>query len=330
MGVRDSPPAPARCAPAGAPPSGRSHVAGRVRRSRRRRRRRRGGPARSGFEARDPVVGLSLVRSTRRAAPAHPGRSVRRPGRNDPAQATRGRSGAAAPRPGPPPQADVEGGCNGVTDRDAYRDDMSFLHPLDIDEPDLGPAVEEIRSLFRRSPSRAVETRHLAAMAEHAEAAPAVLGVERSPVGRPIRLIARLGVVAAVFGLLTGGLALAGVDLPVFSDRSSDKAKDAGAEEADDVSDSLSDTAQRVQAVIETNLPLLHEGQISGCEFGAMVSAAARDVEPDTSKCQGETDDGSQGSEASAKGKARAEEAKAAGQAKGEEASGGKANAGGN
>ena len=240
-----------------------------------------------------------------------------------------------------------------MTDRDAYRDDMSFLHPLDIDDPDLAPTVEEIRTLFRQPPGGAVETRHVAAMVEHAEAAPAVLGVERSPVGRPIRLIARLGVVAAAFGLLTGGLALAGVDLPVFSDRASDKAKDAGAEEADDTTedvivpsagqpqgtdddetaaatDSRSDTAQRVQAVIETNLPLLHEGQISGCEFGAMVSAAARDVEPDTAKCQEETDDGSQGSEASAKGKARAEEAKAAGRAKGEEASGGKANAGGN
>jgi hypothetical protein len=223
-----------------------------------------------------------------------------------------------------------------MTDRDAYRDDMSFLHPLDIDDPDLAPTVEEIRTLFRQPPGEAVETRHVAAMVEHAKAAPAVLRAERSPVGRPIRLLARLAIVAAAFGLLTGGLALAGVDIPVLPDRASDKAEEAVGEDAQEgettaaASESRSDTAERVQAVIETNLPLLHEGQISGCEFGAMVSAAARDVEPDTSKCQGETDDGSQGSEASAKGKARAEEAKAAGRAKGEEASGGKANAGGN
>ena len=228
-----------------------------------------------------------------------------------------------------------------MTDRDAYRDDMSFLRPLDIDDPDLAPLVEEIRTLFRRSPAPAVEARHVSAIVELAQAAPAVPSPEREPGGRPLRTIARLGLVAAAFGLLTGGLAVAGVDIPILPDRASDKAEEAVAkgdrdegEDAtgptvDQLPEKASDNARDVITTIETNLPRLHNGELSGCQFGAMVSAAARDVEPDTSKCaEHDGDGGSKGSEASAKGKARAEEARAAGRARGEEASEGKANAG--
>jgi hypothetical protein len=231
-----------------------------------------------------------------------------------------------------------------MTDRDAY-EEMSFLRPLDIDDAEFSPLVEEIRSTYRRAPDPSVEARHTAAMLEQAKVAHTVLPQGRRPAIRPIRLIARLGIVAAAFGFVTGGLALAGVDIPVLPDRASDKASEVVGEHATEeteeatedvivpsvsqLPENASDTAKRVQAVIETYLRLLHEGEISGCEFGAMVSAAARTVEPDTSRCDKDSDDngGSQGSEASAKGKARAEEAKAAGRAKGEEASGGKANA---
>jgi hypothetical protein len=191
-----------------------------------------------------------------------------------------------------------------MSERDAYGDDMVFLHPLDIDDPELAPVVQEVRTLFRRPPGPAVQARHVAAMVDLAKGGPSDPNAEGRAGGRPVRLMARLGIVAAAFGLLTGGLALAGVDLPVLPDRASDESRDAGVKGAtkegegatedvivptvDQLPENAGDTARNVIATIETNLPLLNDGELSGCEFGAMVSAAARGLDADTSHCDDE------------------------------------------
>jgi hypothetical protein len=241
-----------------------------------------------------------------------------------------------------------------MSDRDAYRNEMGSLRPRDIDDPDLSALVEEVRSAYLREPDPEVGSRHLAAIVEQAQAVSAAPttgpSAERKPITRRLGLIARVGIAAAGFGLVTGGLALAGVNLPMLPDTASETASEAVAADraqetkgpsedvivpsAEQLSDEASDTAVAVLETIEANLPLLQDGDISGCEFGAMVSAAARDVEPDTSHCRhggpgAEAPGVSKGAGASAEGRARAEAAKAAGQAKGEAASGGKANAGG-
>jgi hypothetical protein len=223
-----------------------------------------------------------------------------------------------------------------MSDRDAYRDEMGSLRPRDIDDPDLSSFVEEVRSAYLRAPDPEVGSRHLAAIVDQAKAVPTA-PTRKAMRGR-IGLIARVGIAAAGFGLLTGGLALAGVDLPMLPDTVSDTAREAVAEHRAEVSskdvivpsrdqlpDEAGDTAVAVLETIEANLPLLQDGDISGCEFGAMVSAAARDVEPDTSVCK-DGDSAPGGSESAGD---RAEAAKAAGRAKGEAASQGKAEAGG-
>jgi hypothetical protein len=192
-----------------------------------------------------------------------------------------------------------------MSERDANRDDMSFFHPLDIDDPDLGPVVEEVRTLFRRHPDPAVEARHVSAMIEVAKAAPGDLRVEARRGNRPVRPLARLAIVAAAFGLLTGGLALAGVDIPGLSDRVPDESSDQGAKtkgdtrgaedstgevivpSVDQLPENAGDASRNVIATIESNLSLMHTGELSGCEFGAMVSAAARGAEADSSHCEG-------------------------------------------
>jgi hypothetical protein len=189
-----------------------------------------------------------------------------------------------------------------MSERDAYGDDMVFLHPLDIDDPELAPVVQEVRTLFRRPPAPAVQARHVAAIVDLAKGAPSDPHADGRTGGRPVRLMARLGIVAAAFGLLTGGLALAGVDLPVLPDRASDESRDAGVKGAtkegegateevivptvDQLPENAGDTARNVIATIETNLPLLNDDELSGCEFGAMVSAAARGLDADTTHCQ--------------------------------------------
>lgn len=235
-----------------------------------------------------------------------------------------------------------------MSDPDAYPDEMGSLRPRDIDEPEFSTLVDELRSAYVREPDPEVGSRHLAAMLEQAKSVPVAPAsppsLERR---RRFGLIARLGIAAAGFALLSGGLALAGVDLPVLPEGAREPARETvksgeTEETSDDVivpsvdvlPDDVSDTAVSVLETIEATLPLLQDGDISGCEFGAMVSAAAREVEPDTSHCKdgasaSEGAGGSKGAEASAEGRARADAAKAAGQAKGEAASGGKANAGG-
>ena len=169
---------------------------------------------------------------------------------------------------------------------DAYGDEMRLRRPYDPDDAEFASLAEEIRSACLGAPGPQVQARHLRMIIEQTRAAPETPYIVRPPTprrSRPHGVLAKLGVAAAGLALLTGSLAVAGVDFPILPDRASDKAGDssAGKEGA-----SLSETAQRVQSAIEANLPLLQAGDISGCEFGAMVSAAARGVEPDTSRCE--------------------------------------------
>ncbi|HZA41826.1 MAG TPA: hypothetical protein VFA00_14510 [Actinomycetota bacterium] len=171
---------------------------------------------------------------------------------------------------------------------DAYGDEMRLRRPYDPDDAEFASLAEEIRSACLGAPGPQVQARHLRMIIEQTRAAPETPYIVRPPTprrSRPHGVLAKLGVAAAGLALLTGSLAVAGVDFPILPDRASDKAGDssAGKEGA-----SLSETAQRVQSAIEANLPLLQAGDISGCEFGAMVSAAARGVEPDTSRCGGD------------------------------------------
>jgi hypothetical protein len=177
----------------------------------------------------------------------------------------------------------------------AYEDEMRLRRPYDTDDPEFSSLAEELRSACRGAPGPDVEARHIRAIVEQARLTPEAPIAEPNVVGRaskPVGVLARLGAAAAALAVLTGSLALAGVDLPVLPDRDSDTAgesreKTAEADAADG-DENRGETALRVQAAIESNVPLLQAGDISGCEFGAIVSAAGRGVEPDTSKCNGE------------------------------------------
>jgi hypothetical protein len=293
-----------------------------------------------------------------------------------------------------------------MTDGDAYQNEMGFLRPNDIDDSEFRAFVEEVRSAYRHAPDPFVESRHITAIVKQSQrtlAEPALL--DRNPDARPLKLIARIAIAAAAFGLLTTGLAIAGVGLPILPDPAPERAREAVAtpndqsdhetnspsvdqlpENASDTavgvvstieanlqmlqsdqmsgcefgamvsaaargtepasshcpdkgtveeeSEQGSEVAERVLAVIDANLPQLQKGEISGCEFGALVSAAARGVEPETSRCSTPDDAASvsapamegKGAESSAKGRARADAARTAGQGNGEEASDAKGN----
>jgi hypothetical protein len=300
-----------------------------------------------------------------------------------------------------------------MSDGDAYQDEMGFRRFHDVDDPEFAALIEELRTAYRRAPDPRVESRHIAAILAQSQRSIAEAEIvqpkRRSTTKRPT-VLAKLAIATAGLGLLTGGLALAGMNLSPLQRASSDTAGEASAgsqqrpdgendapgvgelpEDASDTAERVvstieanlillqrgeisgcefagmvsaaarlvdpdsskcpdegtmqespeekSDTAVRVLAVIETNLPQLKNGEISGCEFGAMVSAAARNVEPDPSRCSRSEEEAaavdthaskSNGRHRPAKDKARSDEAKSQGQAQGEEASGGKANAGGN
>ena len=178
-----------------------------------------------------------------------------------------------------------------MSDHGAYEDEMRLRRPYDSDDAEFSSLAEEIRSACLGAPGPDVQARHLQAILAQARAVAEVPVVEDAVVVRrakPLGVLARLGAAAAGLALLTGSLALAGVDLPVLPDRASDDIEETGVAEGGDDEDDRSETAVRVQAAIQSGLPMLQAGDISGCEFGAMVSAAARGVEPDTSKCTGD------------------------------------------
>jgi hypothetical protein len=183
---------------------------------------------------------------------------------------------------------------------DAYEDEMGLVRAHDIDDPEFSSMVDEIRFALRRAPKAAVEARHISAMVEQARHSPvtpmADLPGGRRRSSRPVRVLAKLGAAAAGLGLIAGGLALAGVDLPVLPDPTSDKAREQiDRSSAVDTADGRSEIAVRVQATIAAHLPSVRAGEMSGCEFGAMVSAAARGITPDSSHCRATTAESGEG-----------------------------------
>jgi hypothetical protein len=161
---------------------------------------------------------------------------------------------------------------------------MDGLRVFDTDDHEAAHVVKQIRSVLKRSPDPVIEERHIAAILDEARRTP------RAPVTtrrRRAPLMVRLGAVAGGLALLTGGLALAGVDLPGLPDQSTGKPSKptpvAQNSSSDESPERSSETAERVQSTIAASLPLLRSGDISGCEFAALVSASAREGVLDSS-----------------------------------------------
>jgi hypothetical protein len=177
-----------------------------------------------------------------------------------------------------------------MSDRNAYEGEMRLRRPYDTDDPEFSSLAEEVRSACLGAPGPEVQARHIQAIVEQARRIPEVPTVASGGVGRrsrPLGVLARLGAAAAILALLTGSLALAGVDLPILPDGTSDDSPAHESRPEPTREDATrSETAEAVQAAIRSSLPMLKVGDLSGCEFGAMVSAAARGVEPDTSGCE--------------------------------------------
>jgi hypothetical protein len=218
----------------------------------------------------------------------------------------------------------------------AYPDDMArFLRLSDEDVERLFRGVppehdEDLRDLaffltdaaesLSAPPSSQVETGHLAHLAEVIGSGPAperrsttTVRVARPAdrrsaiLRRNVRWVATVVGAAASLVLLTGALALAGVNLPGTAAETAfqkvlgvdlpNQDRDAAADAVDPAKlpADASDTAVRVLTVIQE---WFEGAPWSGCEFGARVSHAARGLEgeADTSRC------GASGSESDAPG----------------------------
>ena len=207
-------------------------------------------------------------------------------------------------------------------DHDAYQDDMArFLRlsdddverifrglPPEDDEDlrDLAGFLADAAATLSRPPAGEVRATHLSLLAgairtssagPEASSGPAAAAL---PVTRPTerrrsmrspvaRWTAKVAVVAAALVVSTAALAWAGVDLPgtaaetAFQKVLGVELPNQGHDGPDpaQLPDSASDTAGRVLTVIQDRSSFAN-----GCEFGAAVSAAARDLEaPDTSHC---------------------------------------------
>jgi len=175
-----------------------------------------------------------------------------------------------------------------MSDHNAYEDEMRLRRPHDSDDAEFSSLAEDIRSACLGAPGPHVQSRHIRAILEQARRVPEVpvashAGLRRS---KPLRTLAKLGAAAAALAVLTGSLAVAGVDLPILAGRPpSDPRANGGAAESDGDDEVRSETAARVQSAIQSSLPMLRTGGITGCEFRAAVSAAARGEAPDTSAC---------------------------------------------
>jgi hypothetical protein len=204
---------------------------------------------------------------------------------------------------------------------DAYRDDMARLLRLsdedverlfrgvppeaDEDLRDLAFFLTDAAESLSAPPSIEVETGHLARLTEVIGSGPAperrsTTTESARPAGsrrRMLRLRARW-VITAITGaaslvLLTGALALAGVDLPgtaaetafanVFGVELPNQA-DRKVDTPEEVPDTAADTANAVLDVIGERRA---GAAWSGCEFGRHVSAAARGETADTAPCDG-------------------------------------------
>ena len=254
---------------------------------------------------------------------------------------------------------------------DAYPDDMGrFLRLSDEDVERLFRGVppeadEDLRDLaffltdaaesLSAPPSIEVETGHLARLAEVIGSGPAperrstttVRAARPAESTRPLLRRRVRWVITAVTGaaslvLLTGALALAGLDLPgtdaetafakVFGLELPNQADRPAGSRPQELPDTAADTANAVLEVIGERRA---GAGWTGCEFGAVVSAAARGLEgeTDTSHCvgggadAGAMDEAGGGGSAGGRGSENAAHAED-GLQRADEASGGAASAG--
>jgi len=196
--------------------------------------------------------------------------------------------------------------------RDEDIDLLLAGHHRDEELGDIAAFLGGLIDAVAEAPAEGASRRHLAAIVQVAGEAAArghVLDsrarLERSrarrwsPVLRTrfVRVMARALVVAVGASFLSVGLALAGVvDLPEVADDALARVgvtlpEQAGGPETESVPsaellpEDADETAFAVIGAIETYLPQLQDGTISGCEFGAFVSAAATGEEVDTNAC---------------------------------------------
>lgn len=181
-------------------------------------------------------------------------------------------------------------------------------HNRRVELEDVAVLLGALKTGLVEAPGEEASRRHLAAIVRASGAAAATRSHGRGSAqparsrargarrdiglrGRLPGLVAKAMVAAVALSFLTVGLAFAGVvDLP-------DPAEDALAKigvtlpesgslpSTDQLPADAGDTAVAVIGAIETFLPQLQDGTISGCEFGAFVSAAATGEEPDASHC---------------------------------------------
>lgn len=177
---------------------------------------------------------------------------------------------------------------------------------------DIAVFLGGLKDAVAEAPGEGASRRHLAAIVQVAGEAAARSYVldgraprERSrarrwsPVLRTrfVRVMARALVLAVGASFLSVGLAFAGVvDLPEVADDALARVgvtlpEQAGDPETESVPsteqlpEDADETAFAVIGAIQTYLPQLQDGTISGCEFGAFVSAAASGEEVDANAC---------------------------------------------
>ncbi|MGH2695175.1 MAG: hypothetical protein ACRDJJ_10245 [Actinomycetota bacterium] len=172
----------------------------------------------------------------------------------------------------------------------------------------LAIALSDLRGSLARVPTEPSRTGHVVASAEAARSL-ALSGRDRqtvvaSPRRNPMtRLLAKIALAALSLFALTGGLAMAGVDLPVLPDQG--QASVSGLPE-DALDAEGSETATSVLTTIDDLLQNLESEAISKCEFGhAVAEAAGAEVEGDC------PDASATGRQRSAPGGAKAEDASA-------------------
>lgn len=182
----------------------------------------------------------------------------------------------------------------------------------------LAVALSELRGSLARTPTEPSRSGHVAASAEAARSLALSDGdgrtVAPSPRRSPMtRLLAKIALAALSLFALTGGLAVAGVDLPVLPER---------AETLDSLPDEAlegegSETSTSVLTTIDDLLEDLQSHSISKCEFGqAVAEAAGAEVEGKCSDAsasgrQRSSQGGASGEDASATGRENATEGKA-------------------
>jgi hypothetical protein len=182
---------------------------------------------------------------------------------------------------------------------------------------DIAAFLGGLKDALAEAPGEGASRRHLAAIVQVAgEAATrghvldgrAPLDGSRSrrwsPVLRTrfVRVVAKALVLAVGASFLTVGLAFAGVvDLPEVADEALTKVgvilpEHVGGPETESVPsteqlpEDANETAFAVIGAIQTYLSQVQDGTISGCEFGALVSAAATGEVADTSHCAASDD----------------------------------------